>query len=79
MIVRESQALHAKERERAIAECNADPLCRGGSEQDEVTTGPTSNSNPCDSGSIYSNYDGSGRCRDSSGNRDPKGTVVFPQ
>ncbi len=42
-------------------------------------TGPTSNSNPCDSGSIYSNYDGSGRCRDSSGNRDPKGTVVFPQ
>lgn len=79
MSVRESLALHAKERERAIAECNADPLCQAEVNRMRSMTGPTSNSNPCDSGSIYSNYDGSGRCRDSSGNRDPKGTVVFPQ
>ena len=78
MSVSESLAMHAKERERAIAECNASAACRAEVSRMQSFSGPTANSNPCTAGSKYSNYNGAGRCTDSSGNWDPSGTFVTP-
>ena len=77
MSVRESLAIHAKERERAIAECNASAACRAEVNRMRSFSGTSSGANPCDVNSNYSNYSG-GRCTDSNGNRDPSGTVVSP-
>lgn len=80
MTVAESLALHAKERERAIAECNASPACQAEVSRMRSFSDKGSSSNPCVGNSRYSNYNGgAGRCTDSNGNPDPEGTVVFPR
>jgi hypothetical protein len=76
MSVRESLAIHAKERARAIAECNADPACQAQVDRMRAMSGSGSDSNPCASNSRYPRYGGDGRCADSSGNRDPAGTFI---
>lgn len=76
MSVRESLAMHAKERERAIAECNANPACQAQVDRMRAMSGSGSTSNPCVSNSRYPTYSADGRCTDSSGNRDPEGTFI---
>jgi hypothetical protein len=78
MTVAESLALHAKERERAIAECNASPACQAEVSRMRSFSDQGSSSDPCVGNSRYPKYSGAGRCTDSSGNTDPEGTVVFP-
>lgn len=78
MTVAESLAMHAKERERAIAECNASPACRAEVSRMRSYSGSGSGSNPCIGNGNYANYNGSGSCTDSNGNRDPRGTLVEP-
>jgi len=78
MTVAESLAIHAKERERAIAECNASPACRAEVSRMRSFSDKGSSSNPCVASSNYSNYNGAGRCTDSNGNPDPTGAAVYP-
>ncbi|MDZ4842230.1 MAG: hypothetical protein SH859_08835 [Hyphomicrobium aestuarii] len=76
MSVAESLAMHAKEREQAIAECNANPLCRA--QVDRMrSSGSGAAGQPCIS-ETYSTYNGAGRCVDGNGMADPKGTLVSP-
>jgi hypothetical protein len=75
MTVAESLAMHAKERERAIAECNASPACVAEVRRITAFSGGDTPSLKCPSQSIYSNLQGS-KCVDSSGNADPKGDAV---
>ncbi|MEP7313685.1 MAG: hypothetical protein ABI859_13950 [Pseudomonadota bacterium] len=76
MSVAESLAMHAKERQKIIADCNANPICRAQVERMRASSGSGTPSNPCIASSNYSQYNGAGRCTDSNGNPDPKGTYV---
>ncbi len=76
MSVRESLDMHAKERARAIAECNANPACQAQVDRMRAMSGSGSTSNPCVANSRYPTYSADGRCTDSSGNRDPEGTFI---
>ena len=78
MTVAESLAMHAKERERAIAECNASPACQAEVSRMRSFSGSGSGNNPCAASGNYSTYNGAGSCTDSNGNRDPRGTLVEP-
>lgn len=78
MTVRESLEMHARERERAIADCNASAACRAEVSRMRSYSGSSSGSNPCEANSNYSNYNGTSRCVDINGNPDPKGNSVYP-
>jgi hypothetical protein len=78
MSVAESLAMHAREREQAIAECNASPACLAEVRRMSSFSGTSSNNNPCIANGNYSNYNGAGRCTDSNGNHDPSGAFVTP-
>ncbi len=75
MTVAESLAMHAKERERAIAECNASPACVAEVRRMSALSGPATPSLKCPAQSIYSNLQGN-KCVDGSGISDPKGDAV---
>lgn len=79
MSVAESLAMHAKEGQRAIAECNANPTCQAEVRRMSSLPGTGTNTYPCPSGGYYSNYNGAGRCTDSNGNPNPNGSLVYPQ
>ena len=80
MSVAESLAMHAREREHAIAECNASPACQAEVRRMSSYSGTNSNDNPCTSNGNYSRYNsGTFRCTDSNGNQDPSGNMVSPR
>ncbi len=70
--------MHAKERERAIAECNSSPACQAEVRRMSAYSGTATNNNPCIGNGDYSNYNGAGRCTNSNGGRDPDDRMVFP-
>ena len=78
MSVAESLAMHAKERDRAIAECNASPACQAEVRRMTSYSGTPSNNNPCVGNGDYRSYSGAGRCTNSSGQIDPNGSFVSP-
>jgi hypothetical protein len=78
MTVAESLAMHAKERQKIIADCDANPACRAELARMQSSSGPATPGNPCAPGRGYSNYNGSGRCTDNNGNPDPSGAFVTP-
>ncbi len=78
MSVKESLAIHAKERQKIIADCAADPVCQAQLNRMRESARSSAPTNPCIGSNIYSQYNGTGRCVDSSGNPDPQGTFVSP-
>jgi hypothetical protein len=75
MTVAESLAMHAKERERAIAECNASAACQAEVRRMSSFSGGADPTSPrCPSG-LYDRYD-MGSCVDHGGNPAPNGDVV---
>lgn len=79
MSVAESLAMHAKERQQIIAECNANPACRAEVARMRSQQATGSADNPCIANGAFSQYNGAGRCTDSNGNADPKGGFVSPR
>ena len=78
MSVAESLAMHARERQKVIADCNANPACRAEVNRMRSSSGSGVPANPCNASGNYSQYNGAGRCTDSNGNPDPRGTYVPP-
>jgi len=78
MSVAESLAMHAKERQKIISDCNADPACSAQVNRLRSSSGTGTPANPCIASGNYSQYNGAGRCTDTNGNLDPKGTYVSP-
>jgi hypothetical protein len=77
MSVAESLAMHAKERQQIIADCDANPACRAEVARMRAASGSGAPANPCTPGRGYSTYNGAGRCVDSNGNPDYS-TFVTP-
>lgn len=72
MSVAESLAMHQRERDQIIAQCNADPACRAEVARMRSRQGSGGTARDCSGNGNYTHYNGNGGCSDSYGAPDPE-------